>query len=285
MGINLGYDVETDEPIETIANGQQIRIHKHGYLGQAPPDPGLAAAALAGDREGLDEIARHTALKGSRVPLELMLVLIGWSPWDWTDADEQTLLRVARHIVEIERAVPGVAPAIGVWRPGEDERREITAAVLHGSTDACRAVIWRSLEESTYALDRYLAGSYGPPARSANFAAAERALGDALARDPDDEAIGERQHEYVRLMDRDLVAPLQAQAQASDDPVVTVLQMSLADQSELVMLMSPTIKAQLSAATAARGGLSPETTQLLRERERNVHNLLRLAALLRPPRS
>jgi hypothetical protein len=284
VGHELGYDVETDEPIEIMPDGRKIRIHKNCYLGQAPPDPGLASAALAGDREELDEIARRTALKGQRVPLELMLVLTAWSPWGWTDADEATLLGVARHIVEIERAVPDIAPPMAVWRPGEEERREIAAAVLHGSADACRAAILRSLESSAYALRRFVEGSGGVDASPTDFPTSEQELVDALSEGAEEDVVRERQRTYGRMLRRDLIAPQQAQALASDDPVVTTLQMSLADQSEMVMLMSPPIKAQLSAATAARGGLSPETTQLLRERERNVHSLLRMAALLRPSR-
>jgi hypothetical protein len=284
VGHELGDDVETDEPIEIMPDGRKIRIHKHGYLGQAPPDPGLAAAALAGDREELDEIARRTAQKGQRVPLELMLVLCGWSPWVWTEADEETLLRVARHIVEIERSLPGVAPAVGVWRPGEEERREIEAAVRYGSADACRAAILRSLESSAYALRRFVEGSCGADASPTDFPRSQQELVDALSEGAEEDVVRERQQTYGRLLRRDLIAPQQAQALASDDPVVTTLQMSLADQSEMVMLMSPTIKAQLSAATSARGGLSPETTQLLRERERSVQSLLRLATLLCPPR-
>jgi hypothetical protein len=284
MEHNLGYDVETDEPIETMPNGEKIRIHKHGYLGQAPPDPGLAAAALAGDREEFDRVAQRTAQKGQRVPLELMLVLIGWSPWGWTVADEATLLGVARHMGEIERAVPDIAPPTAVWRPGEEERGEIEAAVRYGSAEACRAAILRSLESSAYSLRRFVEGTCGADASPTDFPKSEQELVDALSEGAEEDVVRERQRTYGRMLRRDLIAPQQAQALASDDPLVTTLQMSLADQSEMVMLMSPAIKAQLSAATAARGVISPETTQLLRERERSVQSLLRLAAALRPPR-
>jgi len=175
------------------------------------------------------------------------LALLAWSPWLVTDHIPPMVGRTTRFLVSARQHLGLHFPGIWVWRPSPEELANLKFRMKFRD----RRLIKELIEESTNALDDF--GRFSDSrnlegvgtTQAIDFISAQADLLITLAEGRSQGRMSNRvqaaRRTYDALVESELIAPLQAWALESQDPVIRALGVAVSDVCRHLHRMSPLV--------------------------------------------